>query len=43
MIELRRADLALGGGQEVAVKYVVYWKQEDGAWKWHVDIWNMNQ
>lgn len=23
-------------------KYVVYWRQEDGHWKWHVDIWNMN-
>jgi len=24
------------------VKYVVYWKQENGRWKWHVDIWNQN-
>jgi len=24
------------------VKYVVFWKQEDGHWKWHVDIWNPN-
>ena len=24
------------------VKYVVYWREEDGRWKWHVDIWNMN-
>jgi len=24
------------------VKYVVYWRQEDGRWKWHVDIWNPN-
>jgi ketosteroid isomerase-like protein len=23
-------------------KYVVYWRQENGAWKWHVDIWNLN-
>jgi ketosteroid isomerase-like protein len=23
-------------------KYVVIWKQEDSAWKWHVDIWNSN-
>ena len=23
-------------------KYVVYWKEEDGLWKWHIDIWNMN-
>jgi len=25
---------------QVDVKYVVYWKQEGGRWKWHVDIWN---
>jgi ketosteroid isomerase-like protein len=24
------------------VKYVVYWREEDGRWKWHVDIWNAN-
>jgi ketosteroid isomerase-like protein len=23
-------------------KYVVIWKREDGAWKWHIDIWNAN-
>jgi ketosteroid isomerase-like protein len=23
-------------------KYVVYWRLEDGTWKWHVDIWNQN-
>jgi len=27
---------------QMEVKYVVYWKQEDGNWKWHVDIWNQN-
>lgn len=27
---------------EIEVKYVVYWQQEDGRWKWHVDIWNTN-
>jgi ketosteroid isomerase-like protein len=27
---------------ELEVKYVVYWKQEDGRWKWDVDIWNQN-
>ncbi len=27
---------------EIAVKYVVYWRQEDERWKWHVDIWNPN-
>jgi hypothetical protein len=24
------------------VKYVVYWREEDGRWQWHVDIWNPN-
>jgi ketosteroid isomerase-like protein len=27
---------------EMEVKYVVYWRQENGRWKWHVDIWNPN-
>jgi ketosteroid isomerase-like protein len=27
---------------QMEVKYVVYWRQEDGRWKWHVDIWNPN-
>ena len=27
---------------EMDVKYVVYWRQEDGRWKWDVDIWNTN-
>jgi ketosteroid isomerase-like protein len=27
---------------QIEVKYVVYWQQEDGRWKWHVDIWNQN-
>lgn len=27
---------------QMEVKYVVYWQQEDGRWKWHVDIWNPN-
>ncbi|QNI33643.1 nuclear transport factor 2 family protein [Alloacidobacterium dinghuense] len=43
VIEIGRADLTLEGGQKVAVKYVVHWKQEDGRWKWNTDIWNMNQ
>lgn len=21
-------------------KYIVVWKRQDGAWKWHRDIWN---
>lgn len=43
VIEIGRADLSVAGGQIVTVKYVVYWKQEDGGWKWNIDIWNPNQ
>jgi hypothetical protein len=43
VVEVGRADLTLEGGQTLAVKYVVHWKQEDGIWKWHTDIWNLNQ
>ena len=32
----------MGSGQTVTVKYVVHSKQEDGGWKWRVDIWNTN-
>jgi ketosteroid isomerase-like protein len=35
-----RAMLTLAGGQRATPKYVVVWKQEDGAWRRHVDIWN---
>ena len=46
VIEIGRAVLTVAaeGGATAAmeVKYVVCWKQEDGAWKWHVDIWNPN-
>lgn len=27
---------------ELEIKYVVYWRQENGHWKWHIDIWNQN-
>jgi ketosteroid isomerase-like protein len=43
VVEIGRAALTLGEGHTVAVKYVVHWKEEDGAWKWRTDIWNMNQ
>jgi ketosteroid isomerase-like protein len=42
LIEVGRAKLFLPEGQSAEVKYVVEWKQEGGAWKWHTDIWNMN-
>lgn len=40
--QIGRAILTLAGGARTEAKYVVVWKQEDGAWKWHVDIWNGN-
>ena len=43
VLEIGRAELVLASGDTVAVKYVVQWKQEDGDWKWHTDIWNANQ
>jgi ketosteroid isomerase-like protein len=42
IIEVGRAQLFLPEGQSAEVKYVVEWKREDSAWKWHTDIWNMN-
>jgi len=46
IVEIGRATLTIQpeGQQpaELVVKYVVYWLQEDGRWKWHVDIWNLN-
>ena len=42
IIEVGRAHLFLPEGRSAEVKYVVEWKQEDGEWKWHTDIWNMN-
>ena len=41
-IEIGRARLTLGSGDEATAKYVVVWKQEDGRWRWDVDIWNMD-
>lgn len=35
--------LTLRDGQEARGKYVVFWKEEDGDLRWHVDIWNMDE
>ena len=43
VVEIGRAELTLAGSQKVPVKYVVHWKRDGGVWKWHTDIWNMNQ
>ena len=46
VVEIGRATLTAEPPSQapiqVEVKYVVYWKQEGGRWKWHVDIWNQN-
>jgi ketosteroid isomerase-like protein len=43
VVEIGKADLVVADGSSVTLKYVVHWKQEDGLWKWHVDIWNPNK
>jgi ketosteroid isomerase-like protein len=43
VVEIGQAELTLGNGQAVPVKYVVHWKSEKDTWKWHTDIWNLNQ
>jgi ketosteroid isomerase-like protein len=43
VVEIGRAELTLAGGQTVPVKYVVHWKRDGESWKWHTDIWNLNQ
>lgn len=46
VVEIGRATLTLEPpGQfekQMEVKYVVFWRLENGQWKWHVDIWNTN-
>jgi ketosteroid isomerase-like protein len=46
IVEIGRGTLAIEQeGQpatEMELKYVVYWRQEEGRWKWHIDIWNQN-
>ena len=37
-----RATLTLANGGRATPKYVVLWKQEDGAWRRQVDIWNID-
>lgn len=42
--ELGRYKLSGAGGEVMDQgKYVVIWKQEDGQWKLHRDIWNTSQ
>ena len=41
-VGLATLGLEPAGGEATTaqVKFVVYWKREDGAWRWHRDIWN---
>ncbi len=41
-VEIGEASLELKAGGPVTAKYIVHWKQEDGAWFWDKDIWNLN-
>jgi ketosteroid isomerase-like protein len=44
MVEIGAAELTVEPpGKSASVvhnKYVIYWQQEDGRWKWRVEIWN---
>ncbi len=46
LVEIGKAVLTVQpAGQpvsEMEVKYVVYWREENNRWKWHIDIWNTN-
>jgi len=43
IVEIGRATLSFVDSPDpLEAKYVVYWRQEDGRWKWDVDIWNPN-
>jgi ketosteroid isomerase-like protein len=46
LVEIGRATITIQPeaqtAVEVEVKYVVFWRQENGQWKWDVDIWNQN-
>lgn len=46
LVEIGKAVLTIEpAGQSVSqleVKYVVYWREENQSWKWHIDIWNTN-
>ena len=46
IVEIGKARLSVkpedAAPAEMDVKYVVFWRQEEGQWKWAVDIWNAN-
>ena len=46
LVEIGKATLTMAPSaeapQKLEVKYVVFWRNEDGRWRWHIDIWNQN-
>lgn len=46
LVEIGRATLAIhpegSAASQIEVKYLVYWREENSLWKWHIDIWNQN-
>jgi ketosteroid isomerase-like protein len=39
--EVARGEVGTAKGA-VPIKYIVVWKRQDGAWRWHRDIWNLS-
>jgi len=39
--EVARGEVGTANGP-VPIKYIVVWKRQDGAWRWHRDIWNLS-
>jgi ketosteroid isomerase-like protein len=37
--EVARGEVGTAQGA-IPIKYIVVWKRQDGAWRWHRDIWN---
>ncbi len=37
--EVARGEVGTAQGA-LPIKYIVVWKRQDGAWRWHRDIWN---
>jgi ketosteroid isomerase-like protein len=43
IVEIGSAKVTFAPEGELEAKYVVFWRQEDGRWKWDIDIWNPNR
>ena len=40
MVEIGHASMRMNPEGKVDAKYVVYWRQEDGHWKWSCEIFD---